>query len=166
MTEHDTLARLIQETAALRARMVRLEEEGPGKYLVVLTRVKQLQDALEDAINGDKVSGPPAPFWLDLSDYEHQAQMTALQDWVSGYLRVQYPGYWLPACWPNHAEAVMELATLWCEWRRIYDCAASRRDLAAALAWHDRWYPGVLARLQRAVTCDVSGCTVTRSQPR
>ena len=72
---------------------------------------------------------------------------------------MQYPGYFekLPACWPNHPEAVTELSNVMTEWTRVYG-DEENRDLAAALWWHERWLPGVLSRLTAAVKCDAAGC--------
>jgi hypothetical protein len=61
----------------------------------------------------------------------------------------------------NHPEAVWELSTLRAEWERIY-ADAGNRDLAGALAWHDRYLPGVLARLKDAIQCDEGGCRLIR----
>ena len=78
---------------------------------------------------------------------------------------MHYPGYVarLPRCWAAHGEAVWELSTLAAEWGRIY-ADEENRDLASALAWHDRFLPGVLARLAAAITCDETGCRVAVSR--
>ena len=50
------------------------------------------------------------------------------------------------------------------EWVRIYGDPASR-PLQDALVWHDKWLPGVLARLAAAIKCDVAGCRLAKSSP-
>ena len=79
------------------------------------------------------------------------------------FFRRHYPDYItkLPGCWVNHPEAVWELSTLQAEWERIYG-NPDNRDLAGALWWHERWLPGVLARLAAAIKCDESGCRMVR----
>ena len=67
----------------------------------------------------------------------------------------------LPRCWANHPEAVWELSTLRTEWERVYGDPGNR-DLQGALAWHERWFPGVLNPLAASVTCDPTGCQMMR----
>ena len=85
--------------------------------------------------------------------------LAELRHWVEDFARKQYPAYMarLRPCWPNHPEAVWELSTLMAEWERVYG-DADNRDLAGALWWHERWLPGVIARLDKAITCDEAGC--------
>jgi len=70
----------------------------------------------------------------------------------------------LRPCWPNHPEAVWELSTLMAEWERVYG-DPDNRDLAGALWWHERWLPGVIARLDKAITCDEAGCRRLTRRP-
>ena len=84
--------------------------------------------------------------------------LAELRHWVEDFARKHYPAYLarLPACWPNHPEAVWELSTLRAEHERVYG-DEENRDLAGALWWYERWLPGVIARLEKAVTCDQAG---------
>jgi hypothetical protein len=85
--------------------------------------------------------------------------LAELRHWVEDFARKQYPAYMarLRPCWPNHPEAVWELSTLMAEWERVYG-DSDNRDLAGALWWHERWLPGVIARLDKAIACDEAGC--------
>jgi hypothetical protein len=149
------LARYTGETGQLRARL----NEDSGQVLMLRLEIKQLAEKIEAAIGRRNTDEPPAPYWLGLSREEHGARLAELRGWVDRVGLVQYPGYFerLPACWPNHPEAVTELSNVMTEWARVYSDPGNR-DLAAALIWHDRWLPGVLARLTAAVKCDAAGC--------
>lgn len=140
----------------------RLEAEGIGGMMMLLLEVKHLRERLDEAVAKRQLAPPPAPWWV-VDEAEGRAMLTELRKWVETFLRRHYPGYAarLPRCWANHSEAVWELSTLRAEWERIY-AAADNRDLAGALVWHDRWLPGVLARLAGSITCDESGCRMGR----
>jgi hypothetical protein len=173
MTEHDPLAELTAEVArlrqeveksqaAMRAWDTRLREEGPGSQMVVLSRLKQFGERLDKAIEKHQTKPPNAPWWC-VDQAEAQMMFTELSGWIETFLRHYYPGYLasLPACILNHPEAVWELSTLHAEWERIY-ADEDNRDLAGALAWHDRYLPGVLSRLKEAIKCDAGACRLTR----
>jgi hypothetical protein len=157
------LARVQAEAARANAR---LDTEGAGGSLTAMTQVKRLAEHLDEAIKARKLKPPPAPWWGGLSDGEFRAQMAALREWVETFLRPHYRDYMtrLPDCWANHPEAVWELSTLRAEWERVYG-DEDNRDLAGALAWHDRYLPGVLGRLSGAIRCSVAGCQLARSRP-
>ena len=89
--------------------------------------------------------------------------LAELRGWVEEFARRHYPGYMtrLPSCWANHPEAVWELSTLSAEWERVYG-DPDNRDLPGALMWHDKWFPGVLARLAASIKCDQGGCRTLR----
>jgi hypothetical protein len=188
MTDNETLAALAAQVDDLRGKVTRLQEivlrwdarlnTGVlGEWMVLraavkrLTRasaemeteVKRLAEALEEAIKKNHLAPPPAPYWLDLSRDEYLGQLAKLREWVDRIARGQYPGYLakLGPCWPHHPEAVWELSNLMTEWERIYGDEGNR-DLAASLWFFERWMPGVLARLARAISCDESGCRRSR----
>jgi hypothetical protein len=142
----------------------RLQREGIGATLVVRAELKKLdrrvcemEAALADAVDKRKLKDPPAPYWDGLDQAGFAGQLRDLTGWVEGFLRVQYPGYPLAACWPWHPEALWELGTLYAEWQRTY-ADPDNRDLAGALWWHERWLPGALGRLTKSITCDEAGC--------
>jgi hypothetical protein len=143
----------------------RLEREGIGATFVMRAEFKKLREqvadlatALAGAMERGKLKNPPAPRWDDLDRSEAAAQFADLRGWVDGVLRVQYPEYPLPACWAAHREALWELGTLRAEWLRIYPSPGQGGDLVGALEFHERWLPGVLNRLNRAIPCDQAGC--------
>lgn len=133
--------------------------------MVLRLEVKHLAEALDEAISARRLKPPPAPYWLRLPAAERSKRLAELHSWVEDFLRVHYPGYisGLRDCWPNHPEAVWELSTVMTEWLRVYG-DEDNPDLSAALWWHERWLPGVLARLLRAIPCDEAGCR--RPRPR
>ena len=96
----------------------------------------------------DRAGTEPAPVWFGLSREEYDGQLRQLTSFVNGHLRVAYRDYLqevLHDCWAQHPGALWELSDLQAEWNRVY--SQDPPDLAGALAWHDRWLPGVRARL-------------------
>lgn len=156
------LARYTGETGHLRARLA----EDSGQVVMLRLEIKHLGEKIEAAIARRQTDEPLAPYWLGLSREEHAARLGQLRAWVEQVGLVQYGGYFakLPPCWPSHPEAVIELSTLMTEWVRIYG-DPDNRPLQDALVWHDKWLPGVLARLSAAIKCDVSGCRLAKSSP-
>jgi outer membrane murein-binding lipoprotein Lpp len=135
----------------------RLQVEGIGPIVSMRNAVKQLGEkvdglaaALAAALDQGKLKAPAAPDWDSLDQAERDAHLAALRDWVSGVLLVRYPEYTFPGCWEHHPTALWELGNLHAEWKRIY---ASPRgaDLEAALWFHERWLPGTLGRLNKAI---------------
>jgi hypothetical protein len=131
-------------------------------------KVEALAAALANAVDQGKLEAPAAPRWDDLDQAEEAAQIAALRGWVNGVLRVQYPEYTLPACWEAHRAALWELGNLHAEWRRVYGDPRGV-DLESALWFHERWLPGAVNRLSRAINSD-AGCRVhgfdgTRRKP-
>lgn len=184
MADNDTLAALAAQVDDLRGKVAklqgvvgswnaRLETEGIGATLLLrtevkhlaeqleatLAEVKHLAEQLEAALSAHRLKPPPAPYWLRLDAAEHRKRLTELRSWVEEFLRVQYADYTsgLRSCWVNHPTAIWELSTIMTEWLRVYGDEANR-DLSAALWWHERWLPGTLARLVKAIPCDEVGC--------
>ena len=173
MPDDDGLAALSGQLDDLRANIARLRTtvanwderltEGIGEMMILRIEVKHLAEALDEALAKHRLKPPPAPYWRGLKPAEHRERLAELHSWVEEILRVHYPGYTsnLQACWVNHAEAVWELSTIRAEWLRVYG-DEDNRDLAAALWWHERWLPGVLMRLAKAIPCDQAGCRLER----
>jgi hypothetical protein len=156
-------AQLADLRGSLRTLRAQVDKAGLDGALSLARRVAELGSAVVDLQDDGGPGGPAAPYWLDLDPDEYTGQLAALTEWVTAVLE---PGYaaGLPRCWPAHLDAIWELSTLHAEWRRIYD--RKRPDLAAALAWNDRWLPGVVKRLGESLReCSRSGCTKTRKVP-
>jgi hypothetical protein len=136
----------------------RLEREGIGGTLMLRLEVKRLAQRLDGALDKRRLAPPPAPWWC-VSEAEGRKLLAELRSWVDEFARKHYPAYLarVPACWANHPEAVWELSTLRAEWERVYG-DEDNRDLAGALWWHERWLPGTIGRLEKAITCDQAGC--------
>lgn len=66
----------------------------------------------------------------------------------------------MPGCWEAHPAALWELGNLHAEWQRIY-ADPRGADLESALWFHERWLPGTIGRLNRAINSDGAiGCRV------
>jgi len=143
----------------------RLETEGIGGTMRLLLEVKHLAEKLNEALDKRRLAPPPAPWWC-VPSAEGQKMLGELRRWVEEFARKHYPDYLarLPACWANHPEAVWELSTLRAEWERVYG-DEDNRDLAGALWWHERWLPGAVARLAKAISCDQANCRRVRRTP-
>ena len=139
-------------------------EASTGQAATLRLEVKKLTDRLNEAMETHALEAVQAPYWAGLSREDLDAQLAELRHWVETFLRQHYPGYAarLPRCWAAHGEAAWELSTLAAEWERIY-ADEENRDLASALAWHDRFLPGVLTRLAAAIKCDETGCRAVGS---
>jgi hypothetical protein len=173
LAEPDPVAVLAQQVADLLGQLARAQGdigslrerlEGESSQVMMLRlQVKKMAGKLDTALEAGRLEPVPASYWAGLPEAEFRAQMADLREWVETFLRPHYPGYMAEVrpCWPNHPEAVWELSTLRAEWQRIYSDEEAR-DLAGALTWHDRWLPGILARLQKAIPCDETGCRITR----
>lgn len=175
MTDPDPLADLAAQLAELRSQLARSQgdigvlrerlEAETGQTAMLRLQVKQQRERLEEAIGKRQLAPPPAPWWV-VDEATGRELLVALREWVDQFLRKHYPGYLarLPRCWPNHGEAVWELSTICAEWERIY-ADEDNRDLQGALAWHDRFLPGVIARLAGSIKCDETGCQLARRSP-
>ena len=143
MADDDPLGRLAAEVARIRESI----RGAFGKHATLAAEVAALTDKVNGIAPGKPVT-PEAPFWMLEDAGQYQAQLTALKQWVSGVLLPEYGPYceWLRDCWPAHRAAIWELSTLWAAWRLAYD--QEHPDLQAAIVWHDRLLPGVVARLR------------------
>jgi len=90
---------------------------------------------------------PRRPVWAAMKDAEHVDALRDVARWVTAILLQRYPGTRavLPPCWPAHPGVVEELDWLYWDWMGwAVDPAGRSRDAAD---WHDRWLPGVMARV-------------------
>ena len=175
MAEPDPLADLAAQLEQLRGQLARTQgelrvlrarfEAESSQTALLLVEVKRLREELAEAVEKRQLKPPPAPWW-QVSREEGAEMLAGLREWVETFLRPHYPDYMtrLPRCWANHFEAVWELSTLRAEHERIYG-DEDNRDLQGALAWHDRYLPGVIARLAAAIRCDEAGCRIARGPP-
>jgi hypothetical protein len=144
---------LAKQIAGLRKQ----REEDRKEIEQLREMVSGLAATVKSTLGVGKAKAPATPRWDNLDQAAEAAQLAQLGKWVNGVLRVQYPGYPLPGCWPGHREALWELGTLHAEWQRTY--AGPRGvDLDRAEWFHERWLPGVLSRLNKAICTDGSYC--------
>jgi hypothetical protein len=116
------------------------------------------------ALTGDgPVPRAVAPNWLDLTGDDLAEALADLAAWVVGFLATNYPHARVRACWADHPPAIWELSTLRAEWQRVYE--RPHPDLPGALAWHDRWLPGVIDRLEKILHDCKAGCVLTVQAP-
>ena len=118
-------------------------------------RVEQLGQVvtrLAEATTAATTTGPAdegVVSWLDADLDPHDPAvaediLARLAQWVAGvYLR--YPDARLPDCWLWHPEVVEELLWLHQAWLAAY---AEGARVTAAADWHDRYRPGVVARIK------------------
>jgi hypothetical protein len=151
-----------QDLAAARTAIAqwnaRLTVEGIGPTLAMRRDIKNLNEkadalaaALGTALDQGKLKAPTGPRWDNLDHDQEAAQLARLREWVDGVLRVQYPGYKLQDCWPAHREALWELGALHAEWQRVFDDPGGV-NLENMLWFHERWLPGTLGRLDKAIS--------------
>jgi hypothetical protein len=164
MAEESTAA-LAAKIVELKALVSELKGRVEGYQLTAMLAGKQSSRVSELAEKVGKLSAAvaasapsePALVW----DGTDPAQLSELAKWVDMHLRVAYEAYTRPIvhnCWAHHPEALWELGNLWCEWRRIYEGEVPLLD--ASLNWHDRWLPGVLARLKNVMNGCIGECSL------
>lgn len=90
---------------------------------------------------------PRRPVWAAMSDADYADALRDLARWVAEILLTRYPHarVVVPPCWPAHRAAVEELDWLYWDWTG-WALGRDGRSRDAA-DWHDRWLPGVLARI-------------------
>jgi hypothetical protein len=174
MTSLPPEGRSVDAAAALRAHLAELERElrerdntlaaSLGRQSTELADLQDLVGSLVaqvTSLQGDS-RYTPAPNWLTLAtdDAEYRKQFTALSEWVDGFLRPNYGCQEIHDCWAHHTRAIWELGNIWAEWCRVYN--RDRAELLGALAWHDRWLPGALRRLEPVMIGCVTACTQQR----
>lgn len=162
MSGEDSYAVLAEEIARLKEQI----RGAYGKIAVADKAITTLSARLTDALDNAPI-GPAAPYWVIGDKDEHDGQLAELEDWVVGVLLREYPGYfthdWFCKSWPVHREAVWELGNLRGLWRIAYDRPVPL--LMEAGVWHDRWVPGVIARLKTVMQPNhngSNGCAAAR----
>ncbi|HEY1319053.1 MAG TPA: hypothetical protein VGF32_02350 [Streptosporangiaceae bacterium] len=174
MTDPDPLADLAAQLAELRGQLARSQgeigalrerlESSTGQTMKLLLQVKHLRGEIASMRQAES---PPAPWW-GVDREQGEAMLTDLRGWAGGWLTRHYPGYMgrLPSCWWRHMEAVWEVSALRAEHERIF-ADPDDGDLQGLLAFHDRWFPGVLARLAAALAdCKNARCRLEPSPSR
>lgn len=164
----ESLAALAAQVNDLRGRLLGVEARvgsaGATTNLKLAEQVAALAEKVAEFSHRGHIPDVAAPVWHDLDHATYNAQLADLTDWVSGFLAVTYPHVHLRPCWNDHPAAVWELSTLRAEWQRIYD--RENPDLPAALNWHDRYLPGVAARLAVILKDCKSSCGLITAQVR
>ena len=147
---------MAESDTALTVRVHKLQKQlesiqaAVNKHETVAAELAKVTKTVQDHIAGEeeRAAAVTPPVWFGLSRDQYDAQLQRLRKFVDGHLRVTYRDYLgevLHDCWARHPAALWELGNLQAEWDRIYQ--GDRPSLASALAWHDRWLPGVRARL-------------------
>ena len=147
---------MADSTTALAALVYRLRTQmeslqvAVNKHETLAADLASLAQLMQDhiAAEEERAVAQTAPVWVGLSQGEYDEQLRRLAAFVDQHLRVAYRDYLgkvLHDCWPQHPAALWELGNLWAEWNHIYD--RGQPSLSGALAWHDRWLPGVKGRL-------------------
>ncbi len=147
------LEALRRDVTALSGLAPRVEELGQ-----LVTRLAEATTAA--TTNGTADEGVVS--WIDADLDPHdpsvaEAIVTRLAHWVGGVF-LRYPDAKLPDCWLWHPEVVEELLWLHQAWLAAY---ADGARITAAADWHDRYRPGVVARIKS--TADM--CALDDHQP-
>lgn len=157
---------MAESNAALAALVYKLQrqveslQEAANGHSGLAADLADLTQRVRALIAAGKEQDAPAPVWFRLSKAEYDAQLAQLAAFVDQHLRVTYGDYLgevLHDCWAQHRGALWELGDLQAEWDRVY--GGDRPSLTGALAWHDRWLPGVRARLAETMRgCGEARC--------
>lgn len=164
MGEYDAVSASQRFAALARqiANITRQQGEDRREIGQLNEKVNGLAKAMAGALDNGKLKAPAAPRWDGLDREQLAAQLAQLRAWVNGVLLVQYPEYTVPTCWEGHRAALWELGNLAAEWTRIY-ADPRGADLEAALWFHERWLPGTIGRLNRAISPESNmGCSEHR----
>ena len=146
-------ARILAETAGLAREVSRLSAAVAGQ--------------------GSQTAGRPVPVhprqpaWAAMNHAEYADALRDLARWVTAVLLQRYPatGAVLPPCWPAHPAVVEELDWLYWDWTGWADEPEARSRDAAD--WHDRWLPGVLARIRPPIAaCGQQGRHINQAGQR
>jgi hypothetical protein len=124
-----------------------------------LAELRRQIDRILSTLAEQDEDAPATWFWLTMSEQERDEKFAELTDWVETVLRIQYPNYLagrIRSCWPNHPEAIWELAWLYQQWSLTY--LAEHGAVRDAADWHDRWSPGVIFRLATVMGRCADGC--------
>jgi hypothetical protein len=159
------LAARVDDVAA-RLEMAEAGIRGQAQTVAEAASLAQEVTRLSQAVTGragdgggrDPLAHPRV--WAAL---EHKAYLEALRDlarWVAEILLPGYPqvGPPLAPCWPAHPAVVAELDWLYWDWLEWTGPDGRSRDAAD---WHDRWLPGVLAR----IVPELAGCAQGKHTP-
>lgn len=172
----ERVSQLAERAGELTARVETVEAglRGQGQTLAEAAGLAREVARLSEAVTapGPGQPGPGEPgghprIWAAMPDEQSADALRDLARWVAEILLRRYPhaGPVLAPCWPAHPAAVEELDWLywaWVEWAT----AGSEARARDAADWHDRWLPGVLARLGPQLAECARGRHVRPQYPR
>lgn len=148
----DTLGDLVDRVTGLVT-----DADHVGAQLdAVRTAIEELAAAVERlSAEPDKT---PVWTWADMDTDSRCGALRELARWIDDVLVARYriDDRALPRCWYRHPAAVEELSWLYQDWTRVYQ-GGRGASTSAAGEWHDRWLPGVLARITKALASCAMG---------
>jgi hypothetical protein len=149
------LRTLTSQVTGLQGRLEDTESTVAGHTVAMaqVTELAQEVDRLAQLITGrSPAAGRAEPrahprIWAAMDDGQSADALRDLARWVTEILLAGHPhvARVLPPCWPGHAAVVEELDWLYWSWEEWATDPQARSQDAAD--WHDRWLPGVLARI-------------------
>ena len=164
----DPMALLAEQLTELQGQLGQLADrvDGQQETLDEAARLGERVTSLSEAITRSAGTSPQDArtavhprIWAVMTDDESADALRDLARWVTTILLVSYPhvAAQLPPCWPGHEAVVEELDWLYWTWT---DWAASPQEARSrdAADWHDRWLPGVMARI-RPLLASCNGST-------
>jgi hypothetical protein len=132
------------------------------QHTILLEGVAELRNQIDHIlalVTGQDDEAPATWFWLTMSDHERDEKLAELSDWTnrcSASSTPTTPQSGSGPCWPNHPEALWELAWLYHLWTQAY--LAELQAPKDAADWHDRWGPGAIRRLSAVMQSCEAGC--------
>lgn len=129
--------------------------EATGATEAQLDEVQVALAAVTDAVSklGTEPDSTPMWVWTEMDPESQRGALRELAGWVDEVLVGRYHTgqEQLPRCWYRHPAAVEELSWLYLDWVKVYR-GGKGSSTSAAGEWHDRWRPGVMDRLGRALS--------------
>ena len=170
MTSNEPLAAILDQLAACREQITRLDAREAGHHEAVTTRLAELGNLAADLSqlpasedpDGYQPGLPPA--WWTLTPQERQEPLAHLRSWVE---KVYRPGYGhlaatLAPCWAAHDLCLYALDILSELWSALYLQPRRTPGLVSAQAeYQARILPALAGQLQAETT----GCGHPRNPP-
>lgn len=143
---HDETSREIAGLARVVEREGRKADAAVAKVLALDEMVGDLHERVAQLVTENS----PVRSWILATDHEAaRADLRDLAEWLP-QVYLTYHQTRLPSCWAWHPAVVEELLML----RNLHKDAYQGKNWAKVGDWHDKWLPGVRARIQQQVgTC-------------
>lgn len=141
----ESLRRLIGRQDAVvrlvRGRVTELEAQAGSSATMLASLSEQVAE-----LAGEGQEAGAHRSWFATSDAElARSRLVDLAGWVEG-VYLWFPDTTLPSCWLWHPSVVEELLWLRRSWTEAF--TGTTAAIFRVADWHDRWRPGVVARIR------------------